>query len=92
MMSQKPPTREEYEAAMAQQARDVTAPPTAGGLFPTAGFGGSSGSVSPSETAPPADPYSGSDSTTFSSGYSNTVSDEKNSSSGSWFSFGGGSS
>ena len=39
MMAMPPPTAEDYEKAMRQ---DVTAPPTAGGLFPT-GFGGNLG-------------------------------------------------
>jgi len=103
MMSQKPPTKEEYEMAMQQQMqqRDVTAPPTAGGLLPS--FASSSNSSSNSNNAPPADtappppssmdPYSGSDDTTF-SGYSSPSSsssreEKKSSGASSWFSFGG---
>jgi mitochondrial import inner membrane translocase subunit TIM17 len=60
MMAMPPPTAEDYEKAMRQ---DVTAPPTAGGLFPSA-FGGSSSSGmgapglphNESDTAPPPGP------------------------------------
>jgi mitochondrial import inner membrane translocase subunit TIM17 len=51
MMSQPAPTADDYAAAAAAAQRDVTAPPTAGGLFPTSfpSFGGSPAPVSPPE-------------------------------------------
>jgi len=53
MMAQPPPTAEDFERMQAEQ-RDVTAPPTLGGLF---GVGGaSSGATRPADTAPPAAP------------------------------------
>jgi hypothetical protein len=49
-----PPTAEDYQRAMEMQRNDVTAPPTAGGLFPMfGGGGGPSGNVPPATTAPP---------------------------------------
>lgn len=56
MMSQPPPTAEDYQRAMQEQARDVTAPPTAGGLFPSGLGGGGSSSSSSSAPAPPTTP------------------------------------
>ena len=48
-MSQPPPTADDYQRAM-QQARDVTAPPTAGGLFPSLGGSGRGSPLGPPPT------------------------------------------
>lgn len=89
MMAPAPPTKEDYERAM-QQQRDVTAPPTAGGLFPSFGGGAAAPAGPPSaQTAPPSDPYGQQDATSYES-YSNTPSQEESSAGSSWFSFGGG--
>lgn len=83
------PTAEDYQRAMQQ---DVTAPPTAGGLFPTGGFSpgpSSSRSSSPSDTVPPSDllfPTDSHDGTTFRTEGSSSGNSE--SSKGGWFSFG----
>mmetsp|Transcript_12105 Transcript_12105/g.25039 ORF Transcript_12105/g.25039 Transcript_12105/m.25039 type:complete len:119 (-) Transcript_12105:215-571(-) len=78
------PTAEDYQQMMQQ---DVTAPPTAGGLYPTGGF-------APSQAAPPADTAppdgsmvfsSDSDGTTFRTEGSSGDSSETSKSS-SWFS------
>ncbi|GKY94579.1 hypothetical protein MPSEU_000423500 [Mayamaea pseudoterrestris] len=96
MMAMPPPTAEDYEKAMRQ---DVTAPPTAGGLFPS-GFGGGLGrrSTSPSvdASAPPDaaaapqfnEPYMETDgTTTFMREPTQTGQSESNNSS--WWPFGG---
>jgi import inner membrane translocase subunit TIM17 len=93
MMAPPVPTADDYEQAMRQ---DITAPPTAGGLFPSMGRGNSSNSSSAPPAAPPpvsSEPYLESDgTTTFStetSGGSDSV-DSSSGSSSSWFpSFGG---
>lgn len=98
MMAPPVPTIDDYEQAMKQ---DITAPPTAGGLFPS--FGGSSGgsgsappppAAASSGGAPPppmSDPYSESDgTTTFTTESTATGSGDSSAGSGSWFpSFGG---
>lgn len=62
MMAQPPPTAEDYQRAMQQ---DVTAPPTAGGLFPTGGFTLGRNSTPSQDTAPPiSEPYLETDGTT----------------------------
>lgn len=94
-LSPAPPNAEDYERAMQQ---DVTAPPTAGGLFPSsAAAPPSSPAAKEPAAAPPAglappEPYMESDgTTTFSTETSNTD-DSGSSSSGGWFpSFGGSS-
>jgi mitochondrial import inner membrane translocase subunit TIM17 len=55
MVAMPPPTAEDYQRAMEMQRNDVTAPPTAGGLFPMFGGGssGPSGNAPPATTAPP---------------------------------------
>lgn len=92
MMAMPPPTAEDYEKAMHQ---DVTAPPTAGGLFPQ-GFGAPNRMpTSPAaETAPPGqpqfnEPYLETDgTTTFLREPTQTGQD--NSGDSSWWPFGGG--
>jgi mitochondrial import inner membrane translocase subunit TIM17 len=93
MMAPPVPTAEDY-------ARDVTAPPTAGGFFGALGGGGPSpfGSSSPSSADPPGalapsshnEPYLETDgTTTFSTEVSRTTSAESNSNNSSWWPFGG---
>lgn len=81
------PTAEDYAAAV---QRDVTAPPTAGGLYPTGGFG--SAATAPPTDAASTDPMpfpSDSDGTSFQAERSADSADSGNTSkSGSWFSFG----
>jgi len=93
MMAPPVPTADDYEQAMRQ---DITAPPTAGGLFPSMGRGNSSNSSSAPPAAPPpvsSEPYLESDGTTTFSTETSGGSDSGDSSSGSstsWFpSFGG---
>lgn len=106
MMAPPVPTAEDYEKAM--HAQDPTAPPTAGGLFPSAasGFGALLGGTSsnsnptpPATTEPPTNgsPFVMTDgSTTFStegSKHDDDANHNKAASSGSsWWPFGGGSS
>mmetsp|Transcript_12969 Transcript_12969/g.16992 ORF Transcript_12969/g.16992 Transcript_12969/m.16992 type:complete len:228 (-) Transcript_12969:51-734(-) len=80
---------DDYERAMQQ---DVTAPPTAGGLFPTGVFAPSA-AAPPADTAPPpmsSNPsiFSDSDGTTFQTEGSSDGGSAESSKSGSWFSFG----
>ena len=93
MMAPPVPTAESYE----QAANDVTAPPTAGGLFPSMGsMGGGGRAAPPTPTpeieepyAPPAsqEQYMESDGTTT---FSTETSRNEESSGSSWFpSFGG---
>jgi mitochondrial import inner membrane translocase subunit TIM17 len=96
MMAPAVPTAEDYAAAMA--AQDVTAPPTAGGLFPTGGFG--FGAPSTPASSPPAaldpptmsDSYLETDGTTTFQTESTRTGDTGSSSSSFWPSFGGSSS
>ncbi len=95
MMAPPVPTAESYE----QAANDVTAPPTAGGLFPSMGGGGGGRAAPPTPTpeieapsAPPVsqEPYMESDGTTTFSTETSRNEDSSGSSSSSWFpSFGG---
>jgi len=86
-----PPTAEDMERAL---QHDVTAPPTAGGLFPNNfSFGGSSGAkeAAPEYAPPPSQQYLETDgTTTFSTETTSSYQEESSSSSGgSWWPFGG---
>ena len=90
MVAAPPPTAEDYERAMQQQARDVTAPPTSGGLFPSpfgggsgGGGGGGGGNVPPATTAPP--PYQESDGFTSFSAEPTAGGDAGSTKSSSWW-------
>ena len=91
MMAPPVPTAEDYEKAM--QANDPTAPPTAGGLFPSRGGGGLGGLLAPSsEPSPPEatepPPFGLNTETTFSTESSaDAPSDDKKQGSG-WWPFG----
>ena len=93
MMSQPVPTADDYAAAAAAAQRDVTAPPTAGGLFPTS-FPSFGGSATPSPPPPePAmhDTFMESDGvTTFSTEATrkDDLSENSSSSSSGWWPFG----
>jgi hypothetical protein len=92
MMAPPVPTAESYE----QAANDVTAPPTAGGLFPSmGGMGGGGGRAAPPTPTPTPEieaptsqePYMESDGTTT---FSTETSRNEENSGSSWFpSFGG---
>jgi import inner membrane translocase subunit TIM17 len=95
MMAPPVPTAEDYERAM-QQTHDPTAPPTAGGLFPSRGGGGVLAPPTPPE--PPSAPASSeasftlSDGTTTFSTEASVPENSSNSDSGggsSWWPFGG---
>ena len=85
MMAPPVPTAEDYEQAMRQ---DVTAPPTAGGLFGSMPSFGVPASSAPeqSDTAPPEPSFTDFDSS--STTFSNEVKPDESSGSSSWFSFG----
>ncbi|CAB9510007.1 membrane translocase subunit TIM17 [Seminavis robusta] len=99
MMAPPVPTAQDYEKAMA--ANDPTAPPTAGGLFPTGGggfgalLGGPSSDQAPAATTEPpmSEPFMTTDgTTTFSTEASKSdTGNDANSSGGSWWPFSGGS-
>jgi hypothetical protein len=90
------PTAEDYAAAAAMHQHDVTAPPTAGGLFPTGGFSLGSSAASTSQPYSSgdelslSDPYLETDGTTTFRTESTRTSDAstKSSSSSFWPSFG----
>jgi len=104
MMAPPVPTAEDYEQAM--KANDPTAPPTAGGLFPSRGGGGGGGlgSILGAPSAPQSDPglteppsstapvVMTDGTTTFSTegSSSDSSSSEGGSSGGGWWPFGGG--
>mmetsp|Transcript_45138 Transcript_45138/g.109226 ORF Transcript_45138/g.109226 Transcript_45138/m.109226 type:complete len:114 (+) Transcript_45138:59-400(+) len=79
---------------LAQQAMDPTAPPTAGGLFPSISGSGNSLPPPPTSSAPPPsnappenEPFIGGDTT-----FSKETSSDTSSQSSSWWPFGGGQS
>jgi import inner membrane translocase subunit TIM17 len=90
MLAEPPPGPADYEQAARQ---DVTAPPTAGGLFPSMGGGGGGGGAPPpppASAAPPSSPepfFETDGSTTFSA--EPTSSGQESSSSSSFWPFGG---
>lgn len=102
MMAPPVPTAEDYER-QAAMANDPTAPPTAGGLFPTMGgggggaFGGLLGSSSPEEPTPPSatepPPFSvmTDGTTTFSTEATKSDTSGTENSGGGWWPFGGSS-